>query len=216
MFTGIVEEIGRIRSVEPVGDGRQLVVAAQVVLADMSIGTSVAVDGCCLTVTGLGADWFSVDAVPETIQRTTFGVVGPGELVNLERPLPVEGRFGGHIVQGHVDAVAEVVAVETQSDGSHVLTFSQPESLLGQIVEKGSVALAGVSLTVAGVDSVLAGVGGAVFYVALIPHTLEVTTFGNRVVGDHVNIEADILARYVAGLLSVGFPMGTGSQERVV
>lgn len=216
MFTGIVEEVGCIRSVEPVGDGRRLVVAARLVLADVSVGASVAVDGCCLTVTDFDEDWFVVDAVPETIRRTNLGSAGRGDPVNLERPLAVDGRFGGHIVQGHVDAVAEVLSVEPQSDGSRCLTLCQPTSLAGQIVEKGSVTLDGVSLTVAALDLTPNEEGGSVFHVALVPHTLKATTLGDRAPGDRVNVEADVLARYVAGLLTVGFPTSAGFPERAV
>jgi riboflavin synthase len=123
--------------------------------------------------------------------------MAPGEAVNLERPLAADGRFGGHVVQGHVDTVTEVVAVEALSDGSRRLTFRLPDELAGQVIEKGSITLDGTSLTVAAVTR-------DTFDVALIPHTLDVTTFGDRRTGDLVNVEADVLARYVAGLLAAG------------
>ena len=197
MFTGIVEELGSIRSIDEVGDGRRLVVDAATVLADVSLGASIAVNGCCLTVVEWGEAWFAVDAVPETLERTTLGAMGPGEAVNLERPLAADGRFGGHVVQGHVDTVTEVVDLETLSDGSRRLTFRLPDELAGQVVEKGSITLDGASLTVA-------SVGRDTFDVALIPHTLDVTTFGRLAPGDLVNVEVDVLARYVAGLLAAG------------
>ena len=197
MFTGIVEELGSIRSIDEVGDGRRLVVDAVTVLADVSLGASISVNGCCLTVVEWGDAWFGVDAVPETLERTTLGVMAPGEAVNLERPLAANGRFGGHVVQGHVDTVTEVVAVEALSDGSRRLTFRLPDELAGQVIEKGSITLDGTSLTVAAVTR-------DTFDVALIPHTLDVTTFGDRRTGDLVNVEADVLARYVAGLLAAG------------
>ena len=197
MFTGIVEELGSIRSIDAVGDGRRLVVDAATVLADVSLGASIAVNGCCLTVIEWGDAWFAVDAVPETLQCTTLGAMEPGEAVNLERPLAADGRFGGHVVQGHVDSVIEVVHVEGLSDGSRRLTFRLPDELAGQVVEKGSITLDGASLTVASVNR-------DTFDVALIPHTLEVTTFGRRTPGDRVNVEVDVLARYVAGLLAAG------------
>ena len=152
MFTGIVEEMGTVRAVEPVGDGCRLVVGAATVLGDVTMGASIAVNGCCLTVTGFGDDdgpWFSADAVPETLARTTLGAASAGDPVNLERSMAADGRFGGHVVQGHVDTVTEVVAVSEHDDGSRRLTFEVPPALAGQIVEKGSVALDGVSLTVA-------------------------------------------------------------------
>ena len=201
MFTGIVEETGIVREAHDNGDGRRLVVGADVVLDDVAMGSSIAVDGCCLTVTGFGAAdrgaWFAADAVPETIDRTTLGGTAEGDSVNLERPMPADGRFGGHIVQGHVDAVTELEAVHEHLDGSRRLAFRLPDALSGQIVEKGSVALDGISLTVAAVD-------GTTFDIAVVPHTLEVTTLGCRVVGDRLNVEADILARYVAGLAAAG------------
>jgi len=202
MFTGIVEELGTVRAVEVVGDGRRLVVAATTVLDDVALGASVAVNGCCLTVVEWGDDWFAVDAVPETVERTTIGDLAVGDPVNLERPLAAAGRFGGHVVQGHVDTVTEVLAVVDQSDGSRWLTFRLPDNLAGQVVEKGSVTLDGISLTVASVGE--SPTEGDTFDVALIPHTLKVTTLGVRSPGDRLNVEADVIARYVAGLLQAG------------
>ena len=201
MFTGIVEELGTVRSVDAVGDGRRLVVGATTVLDDVTLGASISVNGCCLTVIEWGDDWFAVDAVPETLDRTTVGDLTTDDPVNLERPLAADGRFGGHVVQGHVDTVTEVVAVTDQSDGSRRLTFRLPDDLAGQVVEKGSITLDGASLTVASVGGSLAA---DTFDVALIPHTLEATTFGGRSPGDRCNVEADVIARYVAGLLAAG------------
>ncbi len=207
MFTGIVEELGAVRSVDAVGDGRRLVVDASTVLDDVTLGASIAVNGCCLTVVEWGDGWFAVDAVPETLDRTTVGDLAAGDPVNLERPLAADGRFGGHVVQGHGDTVTEVAGVADQTDGSRRLTFRLPDELAGQVVEKGSVTLDGTSLTVASVDP---SSGTATFDVALIPHTLEVTTFGRRSPGDRINVEADVIARYVAGLLAAGRIPATG------
>ena len=205
MFTGIVEELGAVRSVDEVGDGRRVVVEATTVLDDVTLGASIAVNGCCLTVVEWADGWFAVDAVPETLDCTTVGGLSPGDPVNLERPLVVGGRFGGHVVQGHVDMVTEVLAVRELSDGSRRLSFRLPDELAGKVVEKGSVTLDGASLTVAAVDN-------DTFDVALIPHTLQVTTFGRRAPGDQVNVEADVLAHYVAGLLAAGrIPANEGS-----
>ncbi|MCH2424297.1 MAG: riboflavin synthase [Acidimicrobiales bacterium] len=205
MFTGIVEELGAVRSVDEVGDGRRVVVEATTVLDDVTLGASIAVNGCCLTVVEWADGWFAVDAVPETLDCTTVGGLSPGDPVNLERPLVVGGRFGGHVVQGHVDMVTEVLAVRELSDGSRRLSFRLPDELAGKVVEKGSVTLDGTSLTVAAVDN-------DTFDVALIPHTLQVTTFSRRAPGDQVNVEADVLARYVAGLLAAGrIPANEGS-----
>ncbi len=217
MFTGIVEELGAVRSVDAVGDGRRLVVDASTVLDDVTLGASIAVNGCCLTVVEWGDGWFAVDAVPETLDRTTVGDLVEGDPVNLERPLAADGRFGGHVVQGHVDTVTEVAAVADQSDGSRRLTFRLPDELAGQVVEKGSVTLDGTSLTVASVDPTP---GTGTFDVALIPHTLEVTTFGRRSPGDRINVEADVIARYVAGLLAAGripatVPAPTGGPTQI-
>jgi len=205
MFTGIVEELGVVRSVDKVDDGRRVVIEATAVLDDVILGASIAVNGCCLTIVEWADDWFGVDAVPETLDRTTVGGLCPDGLVNLERPLTAGGRFGGHVVQGHVDTVTEVLIVRELSDGSRRLSFRLPDELAGQIVEKGSVTLDGVSLTVAAVVD-------DTFDVALIPHTLQVTTFGRRDSGHQVNVEADVLARYVAGLLAAGrIPANEGS-----
>jgi len=197
MFTGIVEEMGAVRSVDVVGDGCRLVVDARMVLGDVRPGASIAVNGCCLTVLEWGEDWFAVDAVPETLDRTTIGDLKVGDPVNLERPLAADGRFGGHVVQGHVDTITELVEIADQSDGSRRLTFRLPADLIGRVVEKGSVTLDGTSLTVASVAS-----NSGSFDVALIPHTLESTTFGGRALGDRINVEVDVIARYIAGLLA--------------
>jgi riboflavin synthase len=156
-------------------------------------GDSVAVDGCCLTVVLASEARLAFDAVPETLRRTTLGQRAAGDPVNLELPVKPSDRLGGHFVQGHVDAVSEVVARRVKGDDA-VMTFRLPEALEGQVVEKGSVAIDGVSLTVMAVK-------GATFSVALIPHTLAVTTLGRRAPGDHVNLEGDILAKYVAALV---------------
>ncbi len=190
MFTGIVEEMGTIRTLVPSGGGARIEVGAEVVLADVEIGSSMAVNGCCLTVVDIGEHWWAADAVPETLNRTNIGRLGAGDRVNLERPLSAAGRFGGHIVQGHVDATAAVVSVAGLPDGSWLYEFELPGSLSNYVVEKGSVAIDGVSLTVAAITP-------TTFSVAVIPHTYEVTVLGFRRAGDLVNIEADVLAKYV-------------------
>ncbi len=190
MFTGIVEETGTIRSLTRGGGGARLEVEARLVLTDAEMGSSIAVNGCCLTVVDLGSDWWAADAVPETLERTNIGSLQVGDAVNLERPLAAAGRFGGHIVQGHVDATTSVEAVDEQPDGSWLYEFLTPESLSRYIVEKGSVAVDGVSLTVAAITP-------TTFSIAVIPHTHEVTVLGRRNPGDLVNIEADVLAKYV-------------------
>jgi riboflavin synthase len=194
MFTGLVEEVGAVRSVTPVGDGARVVIEASLVLEDAEIGASIAVNGCCLTVVEYDESSWAADAVPETLDRTNIGSLEPGDLVNLERPLAANGRYGGHVVQGHIDATAAISAIDELDDGSFRYTFELPPALADYVVEKGSVAIDGISLTVAGVDATS-------FSIAVIPHTHEVTTVGRRTVGDEVNVEADVLAKYVERLV---------------
>lgn len=188
MFTGIVEELGEIRSFE----GATLRIGAETVLEDASIGDSIAVNGCCLTVTATGRDdqggWWEADVSHETLRRTNLGDSAPGTVVNLERPVRAQDRLGGHIVQGHVDAVGEIV--EAVPD----LRVRVPLDLLRYLVVKGSVTVDGVSLTV--VDVLEDG-----FTVAVIPHTADVTTLGRKGPGDAVNLEVDVTVKYVERLL---------------
>ncbi|HEX5137253.1 MAG TPA: riboflavin synthase [Planctomycetota bacterium] len=194
MFTGIVQSMGRIASISPAEGGARLWVEAGPLAGEAKQGDSVAVDGCCLTVVGTSGGRLAFDAIPETLRRTTLGRRAAGDAVNLELPLRPVDRLGGHFVQGHVDAVAEVL--ERREQGADVtMTFRLPPALGGQVVEKGSVAIDGVSLTVASADA-------RTFSVALIPHTLAVTTLGRRGKGDLVNLEGDILAKYVAALVA--------------
>jgi riboflavin synthase len=193
VFTGIVQSMGRIVSLSPREGGVRVAVEAGPLAAEARAGDSVAVDGCCLTVVGGSGGALLFDAIPETLRRTTLGRRVEGDPVNLELPLRPTDRLGGHFVQGHVDAVSEVV--ERKDAGDDVtMTVRTPPALDGQVVEKGSIAIDGVSLTVA-------SVGKGTFTVALIPHTLAVTTLGRRAKGDPVNLEGDILAKYVAALV---------------
>ena len=201
MFTGIVEEVGEISSIEVSGDGRRIEILSKLVIEDAEIGSSISINGCCLTVTNLSESTFVVEAVPETISRTCLGDMNIGDHVNMERALLANGRFGGHIVQGHVDGIAKIVAVDSQSDGSWLVGFTCSNGFAGQIVEKGSVTLNGVSLTVAGVSNLL-DKEELHFDIALIPHTIEVTTFKDMGVGGLVNLEVEVLARYIESLLS--------------
>ncbi len=196
MFTGIVEELGSVRLTTPNEGGARLELACREVLGDAELGCSIAVNGCCLTVIELGDGWWAADAQRETLDRTTLGRLAAGDPVNLERPIRLSDRLGGHLVQGHVDAVGTVVAREPQPDGSTVITVQAPDQLARFMVEKGSVTVDGVSLTITKVDD-----GG--FAVALIPHTLAVTTLGTRQIGDGVNLEVDVLAKYVERLLAL-------------
>jgi len=194
MFTGIVEELGRVRAVIPNADGARVEIDATTVLDDATLGASIAVNGCCLTVVDIGESWFAADAVVETLRRTTLGKLAAGDPVNLERPLRLADRLGGHLVQGHVDGTGSLHARELQSDGSVRMRFDAPDQIMRYVVHKGSITVDGVSLTVAAVHD-----DG--FSVAVIRHTLAVTTLGTRAVGERVNLECDVLAKYVERLV---------------
>lgn len=193
VFTGIIEAIGTVTAASGDESGRRLGIESSLVAADLPIGSSVSVDGVCLTVVGVQDDVFDVELVAETLARSTLGAVTAGSPVNLERAMPAAGRFDGHIVQGHVDGVGMVVGVAPEGEGVR-MTIEAAGSVAAYLVEKGSVTVQGVSLTVAGLS-------GSRFQVALIPHTLEVTTLGQLAVGDGVNLEADILAKYIEALI---------------
>ena len=197
MFTGIVEELGRVRTVAPNAGGVRIEIDAVVVLADARIGDSVAVNGCCLTVVELDPTGWAADAVTETLARTSLGTFAAGDPVNLERPVRVGDRLGGHIVAGHVDGVGALRVRDPLPDGSTRMRFVVPESLMRYIVEKGSVTIDGISLTVAALDDATHTVD-----VAVIPHTLAVTTLGPKRLGDPINVEVDILAKHVERLLA--------------
>jgi len=195
MFTGLVEELGTVRAVVPNATGARLEIGAGTVLEDAGLGASIAVNGCCLTVVELGDGWWAADAVEETLRRTCLGALAAGDRVNLERPVRLADRLGGHIVQGHVDGVGEIAGKEPLADGSTRLTVAADDGVLRYVVEKGSIAVDGVSLTVA-------GVGEKTFEIALIPHTATVTTLGIKGPGDPVNLEVDLVAKYVERLMS--------------
>ena len=190
MFTGLVEERGQLLSLEPNGDGVRLRLAAAAVLDDVTLGASIAVNGVCLTVVDHDDDSFSVDAVPETMARSNLGRLEIGDSVNLERPVKVDDRLGGHIVQGHVDAPTPLLDVTALADDSFLYRFELAPDIAPYVVDKGSIAIDGISLTIAAVD-------GDSFSIAVIPHTAEVTTLTDRSPGDLVNIEVDVLAKYV-------------------
>jgi riboflavin synthase len=193
MFTGIVEERGRIEAIEERPAGRRFTIAATRVLEDARVGDSIALNGCCLTAVVVEPGRFAVEAVPETLARTTLGEWRVGDEVNLEAALRIGERLGGHLVQGHVDGVGEVADVKPEGDGRRV-TLAVPAPLARFVAEKGSLAVDGISLTVAAVD-------GARCEIALIPHTLAVTGAGAWRAGSRVHLEVDLLARYMARLL---------------
>ena len=190
MFTGLVEECGRVAALDPIGDGIRLRVSANTVLDDIEMGASIAVNGVCLTVVDFDDDGFAVDAVPETMERTSLGALGAGSPVNLERSVRASDRLGGHIVQGHVDATTTILKIEAYEDGSWRYHFVLNDDLARYVVEKGSITIDGISLTVASLEA-------GSFSIAVIPHTAEVTTLGSKEVGAVVNVEVDVLAKYV-------------------
>ena len=193
MFTGLIEELGTLMGIETRPSGRRLRVRAPSVAADTRVGDSIALNGCCLTAVERDADSFTVEVVPETLDRTTLGEWRDGEAVNLERSLRLDQRLGGHLVQGHVDGVGVVSAVAREGEGVR-LTLAIPEGLARFVAEKGSLAADGVSLTVARATATGCEI-------ALIPHTLRHTTAGGYTPGRRVNLEVDLIARYLARLL---------------
>jgi riboflavin synthase len=194
MFTGIVEELGRVVALDAGADSARLTVAGPLVTSDAAHGDSIAVNGVCLTVVDHDAEQFTVDVMAETLDRSSLGTLSPGDPVNLERAMAASSRFGGHIVQGHVDGTTRILA-RTPGDRWEVVQFGLPNALARYVVEKGSITVDGVSLTVSSVDDVT-------FSVSLIPTTLALTTLGHKEVGDIVNLEVDVLAKYVERLLT--------------
>jgi riboflavin synthase len=196
MFTGIVEELGTIAGIEDQGDAIRLTVAATTVLEDAALGDSIAVNGCCLTVATRADDTWTADVMQETLDKTSLRGIAVGDVVNLERAVTPQTRLGGHIVQGHVDGVGEVLS-RTPSEHWEVVEISLPSHLVRYLVDKGSITVDGVSLTVVEAKE-------SSFTVSLIPETLARTTLGRRQVGDRVNLEADVLAKHVEKLLQSG------------
>ena len=194
MFTGIVEELGEIVAIESGEQSVVLRVRGPLVTSDATRGGSISVNGVCLTVVEHDAQTFSVDVMAETLNRSSLGSLRAGALVNLERAMAASTRFGGHIVQGHVDGTAQILA-RTPGDRWEVVQFTLPEQLSRYVVEKGSITVDGVSLTVSAVTQ-------DTFSVSLIPTTLQLTTLGHHSVGDPVNIEVDVIAKYVERLLT--------------
>jgi len=194
MFTGIIEEPGKVEFLEMLPTGARLRIRCRKVLEDISEGASIAVNGVCLTAIGIRADGFAADIAPETLRRSNLGALRQGGLVNLERPLSPAGRLSGHIVQGHIDGTAEFVALEPLGADNWWLRVRLPDELTRYVVEKGSIAIDGVSLTIAALD-------GNEVAATIIPHTYRTTTLGTYQPGSRVNIECDILAKHVERLL---------------
>ena len=194
MFTGIIEEVGTIQAVRRGTHSEVLTIGASTVLTDANIGDSIAVNGICLTVTSRTTHSFTVDVMHETLNRSALAGLGAGTRVNLERAMAANGRFGGHIVSGHVDGVGRIASIQ-KDDNAHWYTITAAPQILHYIVEKGSVTIDGISLTVARVTD-------RDFAVSVIPHTSAVTTLGQKRSGDPVNLETDILGKYVEKLLT--------------
>lgn len=193
MFTGIIEEIGKIKKIETIGPSARITISAKTILSDVHLGDSISVNGICLTVTSFGENYFVADIMNETIKRTSFHNMRIGTNVNLERAMKVDNRFGGHIVSGHIDGTGLIKSVEKQGNSTWY-QISPPAKLLRYIVEKGSIAIDGTSLTVAYVDR-------ESFKVSIIPHTSEATILSTKRSGDKVNLEVDIIGKYVEKLL---------------
>lgn len=207
MFTGIIEEIGKLRSINGSHDGASLVIGARTVLSDLKLGDSIAVDGPCLTVTAKDKDGFTAWVMPETLSKTNLAKLAISQPVNLERAMTLDGRLGGHLVSGHIDAT--VVLTRRQPQGGAVIYyFKTPQNLLRYIVPKGSVALDGVSLTVVDVDAMG-------FAVGLIPHTAAQTTLGMKQTGAVINLEVDIIGKYVEKLLQPRIEGGEEQQGKI-
>ena len=193
MFTGLVEEKGKLKEKIPTGDGFQFVIEAKIVMKDLQIGSSIAVNGCCLTVVRINGKTFAVDTIEETLNKTNLGVLKQGMNVNLERPLAADARLGGHFVLGHIDTTGKVEDVKELSN-SHWLTISFPEKFRQYLIYVGSVAIDGVSMTVAELKD-------KSFSVGIIPHTWKETIFTDKKVGDTVNLEFDVLGKYVERIM---------------
>ena len=208
MFTGLVEELGRVKSLSKGTSSARLSISAKTVLEDIKIGDSIAVNGTCLTVVEFSDTWFTADVMPETVRMTVLGNLKPGDPVNLERTLRVGDRFGGHIVSGHIDGLGTIRSKETEENAILVTITAMPE-VMRFIIPKGSIAIDGISLTV--VDC-----SAEWFRVSLIPHTAKVTTIGLKRVGEQVNLETDIIGKYVEKLLGTANGKQTGSTKQGV
>jgi riboflavin synthase len=201
MFTGIITELGIVDSLDRSRPVARITISAPSTIRGLSVGDSVAVNGVCLTAVEVAEDAFAVDVVPETLARSALDALEVGSQVNLERPVPVDGRLDGHVVQGHVDGVGTIVGL-TDEGGSVRVRLALPMHLSGYVVEKGSLAVDGTSLTLTAVSE--PGTPDPWCEFVLIPHTLDATVFGTRTVGDPVNVEVDILAKYVERMMGVG------------
>ena len=193
MFTGIIESFGTIKKIEAAGEGRVLSIGCDLDLSQSKIGDSIAVNGACLTAVRLGNHEFCVDMAPETVERTTFSKMGPGSRVNIERALRLSDRIDGHLVSGHIDGTGTICAIQKKSNAI-ILDVAVSEHLAADMIEKGSVAIDGISLTINRLDP-------DIFEVSIIPHTAQITTIGLKKQGDAVNIETDMIGKYVKKIM---------------
>lgn len=193
MFTGLVEEKGLLKSKLPTGEGFQFIIEANKIMPGLQIGNSVAINGCCLTVVKIEDNTFSVDLIEETLNKTNLGLLKPGMKVNLERPLLADERLGGHFVLGHIDTVGKIEDIKELSN-SHWMTISYPDNFKQYLIYVGSVAIDGVSMTVAELKD-------NKFSVGIIPHTWQETIFADKIIGDTVNLEFDVLGKYVERIM---------------
>ena len=193
MFTGIIEEVGTVKAVTPGANAGEIMIGARKVLEDTKIGDSIAVNGVCLTVTRMTDSYFTADVMPETLRRSSLGTLHTGSVVNLERAMAANGRYGGHIVSGHIDGTGQILSSRREENAVWI-SLSAPEEILALIVEKGSIAIDGISLTVAEVTS-------NSFAVSIIPHTGSETTLLSKRPGDIVNLENDVVGKYVRALM---------------
>ena len=207
MFTGIIEEIGKITAVRKGARSSVLTIEGRVILGDLKLGDSVSVNGVCLTVSSLTGQGFTADVMSETLRRSDLGALQPGSGVNLERAMPADGRFGGHIVSGHIDGTGTITNIR-RDDNAQWITIRAPRDITRLIVEKGSICIDGISLTVAGVRE-------DEFDVSIIPHTAKMTTLAGKKTGDPVNLENDIIGKYVEKLLGHGTSVPADSANTV-
>lgn len=210
MFTGIVEEVGRVSRIEARGDNRRITISAANAPTELKAGDSIAVCGVCLTAVGIKPGSFCADLAPETWARTSFSRIHEGALVNLELPMKADGRFGGHIVQGHVDGVGKLLALERIAGSENFwLRVELPHDFEKYTVYKGSVCIEGISLTVAKLE-------GSVCTIAIIPHSVKMTNLNSLKVGDPVNLEADLIAKYVEKMMTAETPESSLAVEELV
>lgn len=193
MFTGIIEELGRVKNISHGTDSAVITIEASLILEGLKLGDSIAVNGVCLTAVQFGSDFFKADVMSETLSRSNLGKLSLGAKVNLERALALKDRLGGHLVSGHIDGVGKILKIE-KKDIALLYTILAPDKVLKYVIEKGSVAIDGISLTVVSFDK-------DSFKVSLIPHTAKLTTLGYKKVGDEVNLEGDIIGKYVEKML---------------